>query len=99
VKRGPIVYCLESADLPNTNIFSVAIPSTIRLQPVPMKIGIGNVTGLVGEARLLSYNGWTNRLYKELDAANKPISIKLIPYYAWANRGTSDMTVWMPLMR
>ena len=29
----------------------------------------------------------------------KPVKIKLIPYYAWANRGKTDMTVWMPLIR
>ena len=26
------------------------------------------------------------------------IPIRLIPYYAWSNRGPSEMTVWMPLM-
>jgi DUF1680 family protein len=24
------------------------------------------------------------------------VSLRLIPYYAWANRGKSEMTVWMP---
>ena len=23
--------------------------------------------------------------------------IRLVPYYAWGNRGDSEMTVWMPL--
>jgi DUF1680 family protein len=99
VKRGPIVYCLESADLPQQNVFDVLIPSNIKLQPVPMKIDIGNVMALTGEARLLQNTNWKNTLYKEVNMTTTPIKIKLIPYYAWANRGQTDMTVWMPLMR
>ena len=99
VKRGPVVYCLESADLPNQNVFDVVIPATIKLQPSAMKIDNGNVMALVGEARLLENNDWKNKLYKELNTTTKPVKIKLIPYYAWANRGKTDMTVWMPLMR
>lgn len=30
VKRGPIVYCLESPDLPNQNVFDVMIPASIK---------------------------------------------------------------------
>lgn len=99
VKRGPIVYCLESADLPQGNVFDVMIPASIALQPVPMKIDIGNVVALTGEAKAAQNSGWKNTLYKELNTATKPVKIKLIPYYAWANRGQTDMTVWMPLMR
>lgn len=64
-----------------------------------MKIDIGNVMALTGEARLLQKTNWTDALYKEVNTSYKPIKIKLVPYYAWANRGRSDMTVWMPLMR
>jgi DUF1680 family protein len=99
IKRGPIVYCLESSDLPNEDVFDVAIPANIKLQPSPMKIGNGNVMVLTGEARVLQNNDWKNTLYKEVNTNVKPVKIKLIPYYAWANRGKTDMTVWLPLMR
>ncbi len=99
VKRGPIVYCIESTDLPNQNIFDVIIPSSIRFQQVPMKVDNGNVIALTGEARLLEQNQWKNTLYKEVNTKYKTVQIKLIPYYAWANRGQTDMTVWIPLMR
>lgn len=99
VKRGPIVYCLESPDLPQQNIFNVLIPATIKLQPVPMKIDNGNVMALTGEAKILQNSNWNNTLYKEVNTKATPIKIKLIPYYAWANRGQTDMTVWMPLIR
>jgi DUF1680 family protein len=99
VKRGPIVYCLESSDMPGLNVFDIVIPSSIKLQPMPMKIDIGNVVGLTGEARLLQKTNWKNTLYKEVNTSSTPVKIKLIPYYAWANRGQSDMTVWIPLSR
>lgn len=99
VKRGPIVYCLESTDLPQQNVFNVLIPSSIKLQPVPMKIDNGNVMALTGDAMVLQNSNWKNTLYKEVNTKTTPVKIKLIPYYAWANRGQTDMTVWMPLIR
>lgn len=99
VKRGPIVYCLESTDLPNQNVFDVAIPSSIKFQAVAMKIDNGNVMSLTGEAKLIQNHTWNNTLYKEVNTALKPVKVKLVPYYAWANRGKTDMTVWMPLIR
>jgi len=99
IKRGPIVYCLESADLPDYNVFDIAIPSYVKFQPTPMKIDNGNVMALTGEAKLIQHNNWGDALYKEVNRDTRPVKIKLIPYYAWANRGKTDMTVWMPLIR
>lgn len=99
VKRGPIVYCIESPDLPQQNIFDVVIPSTISFQQEKAMIGNGSVVTLVGQANLLEENKWKDKLYRELNKKMNPIKIKLIPYYAWANRGKSDMTVWLPLAR
>ena len=37
-------------------------------------------------------------LYTELpNAPPQPIDIQLIPYYAWKNRGVSEMSVWLPV--
>lgn len=99
VKRGPIVYCLESTDLPQQNVFDVLIPSNIQWKTTPMKIGNANMMSLTGQASLLKKQSWNNRLYQEVQNNSTPINIKLIPYYAWANRGQTDMTVWMPLQR
>lgn len=98
VKRGPVVYCLESTDLPNANVFDIAIPASIKFQSASMKIDGGNVVTLIGDAKMLLPANWKNALYK-VNTNYKPVKIKLIPYYAWANRGKTDMTVWMPLMR
>jgi uncharacterized protein len=54
---------------------------------------------LTGKAQRVQHNNWQQTLYRELNTAAQPVDVKLIPYYAWANRGKSDMTVWMPLIR
>ncbi|WP_394803708.1 hypothetical protein [Niabella hibiscisoli] len=99
VKRGPVVYCIESTDIPAQKVFNIAIPSNIQLKPVPTTIANGNMMALTGEARLLNNGDWTRNLYKEVSKKQTPVNVKLIPYYAWANRGETDMSVWMPLVR
>jgi DUF1680 family protein len=64
-----------------------------------MKIADGNVMALTGQAQMLQNNNWKNILYKELNTNTKSVTIKLIPYYAWANRGKTDMTVWLNVQR
>ena len=34
-----------------------------------------------------------------IDATTDGQTFRLIPYYAWGNRGKAEMTVWMPLAR
>ena len=99
VRRGPVVYCVESPDLgAGEAVASVALPSKIDLQPTPMSIGKSRMMALTGHAYLLPASD--GQLYQELPAtAPKAITIKLIPYFAWANRGASDMSVWMDLYR
>jgi len=101
VQRGPIVYCLESPDLPEgVRCSEVVIPSSIKLEPVHKEDLLGGIMVLEGKARVVRQGDWTGRLYREL-LRDKPqtIPIRLIPYYAWSNRGLSEMTVWMPLDR
>ncbi|WP_295122044.1 beta-L-arabinofuranosidase domain-containing protein, partial [uncultured Chitinophaga sp.] len=99
VKRGPVVYCLESTDQPGLNVFDVLIPANINLATSPGKIADGNVMKLTGTGQRVQHSNWQGTLYREVNTTTKPVNITFIPYYAWANRGKSDMTVWMPLTR
>jgi DUF1680 family protein len=101
VKRGPVVYCLESVDITEAkSIFDIVIPSGIKLIPVIIKIKNSEILCLEGEGLLTDNSGWEGILYRELPADSPlPLNIRLIPYYAWGNRGPSEMTVWMPLAR
>ena len=99
VKRGPVVYCLESPDLQKgQSVFNVEIPAGIQLQPIKTTIADAEMMSLQGKA-VLQNEQWKKQLYKPLQTSAATVSIKLIPYYAWANRGKTEMTVWMPLSR
>jgi DUF1680 family protein len=101
VRRGPIVYCLESVDLPKPVALSdVVIPREIVLKPRRDPAMLGGVTVLEGRAQACPEAEWSRELYRDLSsAAPTPVDLTLIPYYAWGNRGHSEMTVWMPLGR
>jgi DUF1680 family protein len=99
IKRGPLVYCLESADIKDANIFNIVIPAKTQFVTKPVTIANTSVVGLQGTAQLLQNNHWKKSLYKPMNTTTKPIRITLIPYYAWANRGKTDMSVWLPVVR
>ncbi|HEY2883013.1 MAG TPA: glycoside hydrolase family 127 protein [Pirellulales bacterium] len=101
VQRGPLVYCLESTDLPaETKLQDVLVPHAIELKPRFDASLLGGVTVLEGSALASVEPKWEGKLYRTMPAEKtKPIDLKLIPYYAWCNRGKSEMTVWLPLAR
>ena len=100
VKRGPVVYCLESPDLAqNENVFDVVLPAKVQFTPHADEIDNSHIIALKGKAQLIQHAKWDDALYHEIGDTTKTVNIKLIPYYAWANRGRTDMTVWMPLIR
>lgn len=97
VKRGPLVYCLESADTKGANLFSMSLSPTAMFKPINMKIGNGNVVGLQTNVVVSESRNWKKSLYQEYIPSTIKEPVVLIPYFAWANRGKSDMTVWIPL--
>jgi len=100
VKRGPLVYCLEGADVAGgKSIDNVLIPSDMKFSPRKTMIAGSSIVVLDGTARLANEGSWKNTLYREVGKSDKTINITLIPYYAWGNRGKMDMTVWMPLIK
>ncbi|MFI5696363.1 glycoside hydrolase family 127 protein [Kribbella sp. NPDC051586] len=99
VVRGPIVYCLESADLPDgVGMEDVAIPQDASITVTP---GSGMFAGhalLHVDAAILPCR--TQDLYAELDQTPaRPATLQFVPYGLWANRGHGEMTVWLPLIR
>jgi DUF1680 family protein len=99
VQRGPIVYCLESPDLPQgTRVLDVLIPENIDLVARYDGRLLGGIVVLEGKALARHSEDWTGQLYRELHPASAhPVNVRLIPYCVWANRGPSEMTVWLPL--
>ncbi|PWS33266.1 aceric acid hydrolase [Pedobacter paludis] len=99
VKRGPIVYCLESSDLPGKNIFNAFIPTSTKFTTEKITIDGANMMSLVGNAKMTDPTVWGNSLYRQVNNSNATTQIKLIPYFAWGNRGHSEMSVWLPVSR
>ncbi len=99
IKRGPVVYCLESVDLPEgVNITQVVIPQNIQLKPKFVGDLLKGVVILEGQAAIIHQENRNQQLYRTLSLRQpERVIIKMVPYFAWSNRGVSDMTVWMPL--
>jgi DUF1680 family protein len=99
VQRGPVVYCLESTDLPKgIRMQEVFIPENIRLSARFNPQLLGGVVVVEGTAQVRPLNAWNNALYRDFNPAeSKRVNLRLIPYCVWQNRGPSEMTVWMPL--
>lgn len=96
VERGPIVYCVEQADLPDgivveqlsldssAGIFDEVTPDDV----VPIRLRLSAVVSPLDSALYQPY---------QEEAAGTPVAVSAIPYYAWANRGPGAMRVWLPL--
>lgn len=99
VKRGPIVYCLESADLPeNVNLLDIGINRKQPFSGIFLPELLDGITVLEGKAVKKTNDPWRDMLYREISSKEpEELTIRLIPYYAWGNRGKVEMTVWMPL--
>ncbi len=101
VLRGPIVYCLESKDLPeHVRMDQIFLPVNAQFAPVKLQEFNGGAIGLEGTVLHEFSEAWDGILYRDLESTPlRPLRIRLIPYHLWANRGISEMTVFMPLAR
>jgi uncharacterized protein len=99
VMRGPIVYCLESADLPGSvALADVRLPRRPAWQVRHDSDLLRGVTALEAEGIVVPKSAASSALYRPFAGGpTEPIKLRLIPYYAWSNRGQGDMTVWIPL--
>lgn len=99
VQRGPVVYCLESMDLPRgVRVLDVVLSRRQKLVPARSAGKLGRIVTLRGKALVRAQGRWNGALYRDV-IASKPrrIDVTLVPYFAWDNRGRSEMTVWLPV--
>ena len=98
VMRGPLVYCLEGHDLPEgVSILDVYAPDDMGLTARRENDLLGGVMAIKGVARHITERNGSHALYREAgNEREADLDITLIPYYAWNNRGISEMTVWLP---
>ncbi len=106
IQRGPVVFCMEMLDQPDAVqqsgfshcVAEVGASSESRFVP-----------DLLDGVMVLDHAGTVARssagtsLYFTADESRPQeetrTTLKLIPYYAWANRSRSAMQVWIPFTR
>lgn len=92
--KGPVVFCAEEADNGKyLNQLLIGEDATFTLE-FDKNILNGVYTLEINGWRI-NLNSWGDELYKEGNYDLVPTKIKLIPYYAWANRGIGEMSVWL----
>lgn len=98
IKRGPVVYCVESPDLPkDANILDVYLPINSTLTATYQPEILGGVTTITGNVKLRKDE--KEGMYRELSNMKwNNYKAQFVPYFAWSNRGEAEMSVWLPLI-
>ncbi len=99
IERGPIVYCLESADNPHGHVADLEIDATAPLESAWTSDRLEGVALVRGAGWEVDTRSWANRLYRPVGgppAARRRVVLTAVPYYAWANREPGAMRVWIP---
>lgn len=89
LERGPIVYCLEWPDNAD-RVLNAVLEDNITIKPSNYQPNeLNGIVKLEADAKS-AFRGENNEVVVE----NKHLTA--IPYYAWANRGSGEMAVWIP---
>ena len=87
--RGPVVYCVEAADNgENLGDLFIAAHGDISCDYDEMS----QLYALIADGERRAEQ---TELYAKYDGRNTHCKIRLIPYYTFANRGDSEMSVWL----
>ena len=87
--RGPVVYCVEGVDN-GENLRSFTL-----LPEKPVEVCDAEQFGVPVLKTTALYKEATEALYRPLGAARAEKELTFIPYFAFANRGQTEMLVWM----
>lgn len=99
VKRGPIVYCVETPDLPKgTKIVDLYLKSSTPLKAEYHADLLSGLTTIETELQIRKQTDVVS-MYKEVQKpVFETIKTRLVPYYSWNNRGETEMTVFLPII-
>jgi hypothetical protein len=100
VQRGPIVYCLETADLPaGSDISEFFLPDEPDWkEDLSYTIGAERMLTLKTTLLRRRERAWPSMSFRPRERVKmESVEARLIPYYAWDNRGFGEMSVWLPL--
>jgi DUF1680 family protein len=97
LQYGPVIYALENHELkaaPQRFIVDTEAEPTVQF--APDLLGGVNTIEVSGHLESLPEDEFAGQLYTaEFSSNYTEKTAKLIPYYAWNNRGKSHMQVWL----
>lgn len=90
IQNGPIVYCLEGIDNKDSLVRNIMIDTNAQLAVhyAPDLLNGMNVITVAATG--------SRRKVNSTELVSTSQQAKAIPYYAWDNRGSGEMTVWIP---
>lgn len=93
IMRGPVVYCVESAD--NEQVVQLLLPGSVAFRSDFKPNMLGGVVVITAEGAISG--SMAQALYSLSPRASSAqnVAITAIPYYANTNRGPVDMAVWL----
>lgn len=90
LQRGPMVFCLEGPDNTDATVMNIVVDKNAPVQAVYQP-------DLLNGVMTLQMKGASTK--RQLDSElliKTEQDVTAIPYYAWANRGSGEMEVWIP---
>jgi len=88
LQRGPLVYCLEWPDTPDSLVLNTVIGKDTE-------ITAGFSPNLLNGVYTLSFLAKGKGINKDGVIVTWPEHVTAIPYYGWAHRGKGEMAVWL----
>ncbi|OHX63877.1 glycoside hydrolase family 127 protein [Flammeovirga pacifica] len=100
VRRGPIVYCVETPDLPEgAKILDVYVKGGAPLKVTYDKDLLGGVSTIEAPVLIRNDHKMEAGMYSTVTKPDfTETTIKMVPYFTWSNRGQSEMTVFLPVI-
>jgi DUF1680 family protein len=89
VERGPLVYCAEWNDN-NGKASNIVLPTNANFTSEMRNDLLNGIEVIKAVTPVIEIN----KEGTSISTTNRPVT--LIPYYAWANRGAGEMTIWFP---
>ncbi len=99
IRRGPLIYCLEAPDNRAVALFDVRVDPGQQLRSSHRTDLLNGLTVVEARGAVPAEGNRPEPLYRTAGSRAvpelRPVELTAIPYYAWANRGPAQMTVWM----
>jgi DUF1680 family protein len=95
LRRGPLVYCIEQVDNPQSGISSVFLPFDAKIAEDVRDDLFGGTTVLTFTGKTSESAGWGEALYRETPPVAGEATMTAVPYYLWGNRDPGSMQVWI----